>query len=43
MGNMPFGNARREVRWDIRRELDDRGLTMADAWRMSAGRSFLEP
>ena len=25
MGNTPFGTARREVRWDIRRELDDRG------------------
>lgn len=35
MGNMPFGNARREARWDIRRELDDRGLTMADVARMA--------
>lgn len=35
MGNMPFGTARREVRWDIRRELDDRGLTMADVARMA--------
>lgn len=35
MGTMPFGIARREVRWDIRRELDDRGLTMADVARMA--------
>lgn len=35
MGNTPFGTARREVRWDIRRELDDRGLTMADIARMA--------
>ena len=35
MGNMPFGVARREVRWDIRRELDDRGTTMADVARMA--------
>ena len=35
MGNMPFGIARREVRWDIRRELDDRGMTLADVARMA--------
>ena len=35
MRDMPFGIARREVRWDIRRELDDRGLTMADVARMA--------
>ena len=35
MGAMPFGIARREARWDIRRELDDRGLTMADIARMA--------
>lgn len=35
MENIPFGNTQREVRWDIRRELDDRGLTMADVARMA--------
>lgn len=35
MGNTPFGTARRAVRWDIRRELDDRGMTMADVARLA--------
>lgn len=35
MGNTPFGTARRAVRWDIRRELDERGFTMADVARMA--------
>lgn len=35
MKNTPFEAARRNVRWDIRRELDERGLTMADVGRMA--------
>ena len=35
MNSTPFGSARYNVRWDIRRELDERGLTMADVARMA--------